>query len=115
MFRTRGLNAARVWLYEAPGRARAHVTTSTTAICRHYKSRFARKTRATRFHCRAERLSRGSCRFSFHRSARRLGTNGMGPRFVLVSTGDNIAASRPALLGHGRLALALERKHGGDD
>lgn len=38
-----------------------------------------------------------------------------GPRFVLVSTGDNIAAARPALLGHGRLAHGLERKHGGDE
>jgi hypothetical protein len=39
----------------------------------------------------------------------------VGPRPVSVSPGDNAAAARDSVLGHGCLAHGLEREYGGDE
>src|SRR5438445_3177199 len=116
--RARSRNAARVWRDETSGRARALAPTSIRRrrkIRRCGKSRSPRKNRTARVHRRAQRVPRDAGGFSLHRSARGLGTHGMGARPVFVSASHNFTAACPAVLGHGRLAYGLECQRRGNE
>src|SRR5256885_6695438 len=108
-------NAFRFWRDETASRASDFTPTSTVAVCRYRKSRSSRKNRTARLRCRAERVSRDAGRFSFYPGARRLGTDGMGPGFVFVSTSHHFATACPDVLGRGGVAYGLERERGRDE
>src|SRR5205085_1095268 len=50
---------------------------------------------------------------ALHPGPCRLGTHRMGSRPFLVPAGHDVAAAHHFVLGHGRVAHGLERKHGG--
>ena len=44
-----------------------------------------------------------------------MGAHRVGPCFIFVPAGDNVAAARPAILGHGSVAHGLECERGGNE
>src|SRR5205085_3799919 len=73
-----------------------------------FQSGFARTTRAAGLRRRVEWVSFARRRRSFCPGARRLGTDGMGPRPPSFPASHDVATARDSFLGHGRVAHGLE-------